>query len=239
MNISRAVSQILLMHGLNQITLPFKSKIENIVYEVFKTITIPEYSQFVPLNREGTYNLASMKVVDKRANIYLLPEELTPTPVMWVVDVKLPISVNRGMYGDIATPFGVSRSIQGVLAHQAYMMLIGAARSEPTFEYLNENKIRLYGFPKTWISFEVASEHDENAESIPATCYDSFMQLATLDFRSFLYHNLKLYSDISTLFGTINLKIDEFQGADADRTALLESWRDSWHVDQATAWKWF
>ena len=48
-------------------------------------------------------------------------------------------------------------------------------RSEPTFEYLGENRIKLYGYPTYEIEFKVACEHDPNGETIPSSCFDSFM----------------------------------------------------------------
>ena len=223
--------------GLRQVALPFEEPVENVIQNILTTTTIPTYSQFVPQTREATVDLRHLKQVDSKLGIYLLPESLTMTPVMSVTDVHLPVETNRGMYGDISTPFGVSRSIQGVLVHQAYSMVIGAARSEPTFEYLGENRVRLYGFPRTHVTIQVSCEHDENGESIPSTCYDSFMRLATLDTKIFLYNNLKLYDSISTAWGQINLKTDDYQGADAERTSLLDEWGNVYHLDAAWAWE--
>lgn len=104
-------------------------------------------------------------------------------------------------------------------------------RAEPTFEYLGENKIRLYGYPRVPLTFKVACEHDPNGESIPDSCYSSFMELAMLDMKQFLYNTLKHYEGIPTAFGTINLKIEDYQGAEAERNSLLEKWGDTYHVD--------
>lgn len=238
MNISRAISQLKMQLGLYGITLPFQDPItkettptENVIMDVITTSTIPIYSQFVPWIREGTINIGSLKVVDKQAGIYMLPAFLTMTPVMYVSDVQLPFRNTRGTYGDVAPAYGINRSVQGVATSQAYMMLAGQMRAEPTFEYLGENKIRLYGFPKTDVVIKVACEHEPNGESIPQGCYDSFMELATLDMKIFMYNTLKLYDGIPTAFGNINLKIEEYQSADGDRTALLDKWRDTFHLD--------
>lgn len=238
MNISKAISQLKMQLGLYGITLPFQDPItkettptENVISDVLTTMTIPIYSQFVPWIREGTINVSSLKVVDMREGIYMLPTFLTITPVMYVSSVHMPFNNTRGTYGDIAPAYGINRSVQGVATSQAYMMVAGQMRSEPTFDYLGENKIRLYGYPKTSLVFRVACEHEPNGESIPDSCYDSFMELATLDMKVFLYNNLKLYDGIPTAFGVINLKIEEYQSADADRTALLEKWRDTYHLD--------
>ena len=237
MNISRSISSIISQLGLRQSSLPFEEPTEIVIQNILTTTTIPMYSQFVPQVREDTVDLRHLKQVDSKLGIYVLPESLTVTPVMSVTDVHMPVETNRGMYGDVATPFGVSRSIQGVLVHQAYSMVIGAARSEPTFEYLGENRIRLYGFPRTHVTIQVSCEHDENGESIPATCYDSFMKLALLDTKIFLYNNLKLYDSISTAWGQINLKTDDYQSAEAERSALLEDWGNTFHLDFDFAWE--
>lgn len=238
MNISKSVSQLKMQLGLYNITLPFKDPVtekpipvENVIMDVLTTMTIPIYSQFQPWMREGTIDIGSLKVVDRTNGIYLLPAFLTITPVMYVSSVSLPSHNSRGTYGDIAPAYGINRSVQGVLTSQAYMMLAGQMRSEPTFEYLENNKIRLYGYPKVQLSFRVACEHDPNGESIPDSCYDSFMELATIDMKVFLYNTLKLYDGIPTAFGAINLKIDDYQSADGDRNALLEKWRDIFHLD--------
>ena len=110
-------------------------------------------------------------------------------------------------------------------------------RSEPSFEYLGNNRIRLYGWPKTILEFELACEHDENGESIPESCYDSFMELATLDTENFLYQTLKYYDEIPTAWGTIKLNIQSYESAADRRKTLLDDWRDKFHVDDDSAIK--
>lgn len=238
MNISRAISHIKMQLGLYNITLPFKDEIsgqtiptENVIRDVLTTVTIPVYSEFVPWIREGTINVKQLKVVDKHSGIYMLPAFLTLTPVKYVSDVSLPFHNTRGTYGDIAPAYGINRSVQGVITSQSYMMVAGQMRAEPSFEYLGENKIKLYGYPKAELSFRVACEHEPNGESIEDSCYDSFMELAILDVKQFLYNTLKLYDGIPTAFGNINLKIEDYQSAEADRNALLDKWRDTFHLD--------
>lgn len=238
MNISRAVSHLKMQLGLYGITLPFKdpnsgdtTPTENVIMDVLTTVTIPMFSQFVPWLREGSINVTQLKAVNEKEGIYMLPAFLTMTPVMYVADVYLPYNNSRGTYGDISPAYGINRSVQGVITSQAYMMLAGQMRSEPTFDYLGNNQIRLYGWPKTVLTFRLACEHAPNGETIKDSCYDAFMELATLDMKIFLYNTLKLYDGIPSAFGTINLKIDEYQGAEGDRNTLLDRWRDTFHLD--------
>lgn len=239
MNISKVVSALKLGLGLYNITLPFKDDVtqetiptEKVIMDVLSTMTIPMYSQYVPWIREADYDVTKLKVVNRKEHIYMLPEVLTWTPIISVLDVYMPISSNRGIYGDIAPAYGVSRSAQGVITGQAYMMLAGEMRSEPTFEYKGNNKIKLYGFPRTILTFSVSCEHETSGETIPDSCYASFMELATLDMKVFLYNSLKMYKEIPTAFGNINLNIDDYQGAEADKKALLEKWDETDHLDK-------
>lgn len=238
MNMSKVVTALKMSLGLYGIALPFKDPItdkpiptENVIMDVLKSVTIPEYSQFVPWEREGTINVKSLKCIDQKHSIYMLPAFLTTTPVMYVSDVSLPYANTRGTYGDIAPAYGINRSAQGVITAQAYMMVAGQMRSEPTFKYLGHNQIQLFGYPRIELSFKVACQHEPNGETIEDDCYDSFMELATLDMKMFLYNNLKMYDGIPTAFGTINLKLDDYQGAEADRKTLLDQWRETYHLD--------
>lgn len=238
MNMSSVISSIKSQLGLYNITLPFKDPVtenpiptENVIRDVLVDTTIPEYSQFVPWKRSGDISVSNLKVVDKNNSIYMLPAALTTTDVMYVINVSLPMQNSRGTYGDISPAYGISRSVQGVITSMEYMMLAGQMRSEPTFEYLGYNKIRLYGFPKTILTFEVACVHEPNGETIEESCRDSFMQLAMLDVQMFLYNNLKYYEELPSAFGNVKLKIEEFQGAGAQRDALLDKWGDTYHLD--------
>lgn len=240
MNMSRCISSLKLMLGLYNITLPFKDSVtgdttpvENVIRDVLVQTTIPIYSQFQPWIRELDANVSKLKIIDRRNNIYMLPAGLTVTPIMYILSVTLPYQSNRGTYGDIAPAYGISQSVEGVATSQAMMMLAGQMRSEPTFEYLGENKIKLYGFPKTVLTFRAACEHDPNGETIPESCYESFYQLATLDVKMFLYNTLKLYDNIPTAFGNIQLKTEEYQSAESERSALLEKWNDLFHLDMS------
>lgn len=210
---------------------------ENIILETIKTTTLPIFSRFVPWVRDLEIPVRHLKPVDKKKHIYKLPETLVYTPVMWLVEVDFPFQNVHGYFGDIAPAYGINRSVQGVVTAQAYMNVAGQMRNEPTFDYVGDNKVRLYGFPLTTLKFSAACEHEPNGETIPEGCYDSFSSLAKLDMKVMLYNNLKLYK-IPTAHGEADLKIDDFQSAEADREQLLEKWRDTFHVDMIDYIQW-
>lgn len=239
MNMSRVVSSLKMSLGLYSITLPFKDEltnkpipVEKIIHDVLTTITIPVYSEFVPWVREYEESIDKLKVIDKEKGIYLLPPFLTITPIKFVLSV-VTANVNTGYgYGNAFPVYGsIPQVAQGVINTQAFSMLNGEMREEPTFQYMGENKIRLYKYPRANLIFRVAAEHDPNGETIEDSCYDSFMELATYDMKIFLYNNLRMYDKIPTAFGEINLKLEDYQSAESDRKAMLDEWRDRFHLD--------
>ncbi len=244
MNLSKCVRSLIMQVGIYGLTLPFVDQnkkaipTEVVLHDVLTNVTIPEYSEFVPWTREGEIEITKLQVIDEKLGIYMLPAFLTLTDVKDVIDVHMPYYNQRGTFGDIAPAYGINRSVQGVATSQAYMMLAGQMRSEPTFEYLGNNKIRLYGYPKTTVAFKVSCDHEPNGESIPDSCYDSFMELATLDVKQFLYNSLKLYDGIQTAFGEVKLKTEDYQSAESDRKALLDQWRDLAHLDGDESFEW-
>lgn len=238
MNMSKCISSIIMQLGLYGVALPFTDTItgdpiptENVIRDVLTTTTIPLYSEFVPWVRKGDIDIRSLKIVDKKDHIYLLPAILTITPIKYVMDVRMPYTNVRETYGDISPSYGINRSVQGVITSQTYMMLAGQMRSEPTFEYLGHNQIKLYGYPNTTLTFAVACEHMANGESIEDSCYDSFMELSILNVKTFLYNNLKYFDDQPTAFGSIKLKIESFESAEGELNQTLDRWRDTFHLD--------
>lgn len=232
MNMSNAVSSLIQQLGLYYINLPFKEETSEVIQTIIKTTTIPIFSEFVPNIKEIMTSTRDLRVVDRRQSIFQIPPQLCSTPIMYVMDVEVPMYTQRGAYGDITPAYGISRSVQGVITSKAYGMAAAQMRAEPTFNYMGENKVQLYGYPAGYLTIKVACQHDENGESIPQTCFGSFMQLAELDVKVFLYNNLKNFDKITTAFGVIDLKIDDYQSASSDRKALLDEWTNTFHLDQ-------
>lgn len=237
MNLSKVVTHIKMQLGLAEYGLPFKDSVtgetiptETVIHEVLKNVTIPLYSQFLPWEREGLAHVSSLNVIDEKYGIYELPRFLTLTPVMWLIKVGLPLHNLRGTYGDVAPAYGINRSVQGTVTAQAYLMIANEMRAEPTAKYLGHNQVQLLGFPKSVLQFILACEHEPNGESLKESCYDSFLELATLDMKVFLYNTLKMYDGIPTAFGQINIKTDDLAGAEEARNTLLNDWRDRSHL---------
>lgn len=65
--------------------------------------------------------------------------------------------------------------------------------------------------------FDIGVKHDDNLLTIPDTALDEVKKLAILDIRSTIYNQYKLYDSLGMPFGNLNLKLDDWSGAEAER----------------------
>lgn len=242
MNISEVISSLKLELGLWDITLPLKDRdgrpvpIETSIQTVLEKVTIPKYSQYVPWNRKGDCRISSLRCVDKRNSIYMLPDFLTITDVMYIINIEI-ANKKTGIYDYVVPGYGysgyggVGAAAQAVINANATSMLSGEMRTTPTWEWLKFNKVALYNYPDTMLTFEVACKHLPNLETVEESCYDSFMELAQLDIKIFLWNLLKRYKSIPSAHGNINLEIDEYQNAAEEKKQKLAEWDDRYHLD--------
>lgn len=98
----------------------------------------------------------------------------------------------------------------------------------PTFRFFAPNKIIVYNgwYGGTYI-FELALMHDINLTTIPDTAMTHFRQLATLDIKAFLYNKLKRKDNLDAGIGSINLRLDSWEGAENEMRDLLKDWDEN------------
>lgn len=244
MNISDVVNDIKLSQGLNNIALPYKSPVENVIQEILK-MTVREFSDLKPYEREcyaQREDLVSPSEVAKKMGIYILPTEATITRVktasatacssQYQTDEALTNSFTVG------TPFIGFGSyypqdiVNATSTGAAINKYAGVTSQQPSSKYLGFNKIQLFNFPdKCAIKFSVKCEHEPSLETIPDTMYLSFVELATLDVQRTLYNNLKNMENVGSAFKEIQTKIGDWSGAEAAQKELLKSWKEKFHLD--------
>ena len=245
MNMSDVINDIKVHLGLNAIALPFNKPTEVVIREILQG-TIRTYSQFKPFEREGAYPKNALKSPsdhDRKIGIFILPQDLTTTHVQYADAFPL----SQISYDDQATtnPFTVGSPFVGFgsyypqdimnaeLTGAAINKFIGVTSTTATSRWLGYNKIQLFNFPDdALIRFIVRCDHDPQGESIPVSCRESFMELAVLDVQMTLYNLLKNMNNVGSAFKEIQLKIDDWSGAEGNRKTLIEKWTDTFHLDQ-------
>ena len=245
MNISDVVNDIKLSQGLQNIALPFDKPVENVIAEILR-MTVREYSEFKPYKQECLAvkkNLRSPNEIAEKEGIYFLPEECTRAPVK-TAKAEITGSVPDGEMTTtntftVGTPFVGFGSYypQDILNAQmtgaAINKYAGLSSQAPNSEYLGHNKIKLYNFPEQcFIKFKVERVHDYSLETLPDSCYETFVELATLDVQRTLYNNIKNMQNVGSAYKEIQLKIEDWAGAEKEQKAWMEKYRGTFHLDK-------
>lgn len=246
MNISDVIKDIKVPSGLKTIALPYKAPIEVVIQDIIKT-SVRTFSQFKPQIKEcqcERRNLRSANSADEYMGIYFIPPELTTTDVSYcdaypISSQKLSdtntVSTNAF---SVVSPFVGFGSyypqdiMNATLTGAAVNKFIGVTSNVPTSKWLGCNKIQLINWPKqSFILFIAKCDHELSCETIPTSCRESFIQLATLDVQRTLYNDLKNQL-AGSAFKDIKVEIEKWAGAEDARNALVKEWTESFHLDE-------
>ena len=66
--------------------------------------------------------------------------------------------------------------------------------------------------------------HPSHLGTIPLSLRDQFFRLCELDVKISIYQILKNYDQLNTAYGTIDLKLQDYENAEDQRRELLEQW---------------
>ena len=233
MNMSNVVTRIKLNLGLNAIATPFEN-INETIQEILTNITIPDFSIYQPAKDRMTIHTRELTRIEKGElyEVYLLPE-FKSRKLLYVFDVTYDDSCLSGLgyYGG-GMPLMSGNLINQTLLANAGAHLITSMMPRMTFKFEYPRKLYLWNlYSSSKIVIYLGFEHDKSLASIPETCRDSFMELAMLDIKSNLYPTMKMYTELNTALGNINLKLDDWANAESDRKELINRWADNYHMD--------
>lgn len=234
LNLSQIVTAVEMNIGIYAIALPFEEPTPKIIADVIQTQTLPVFSNYHPYYETITFSLNELKEVDRGSNWkeYLLPDVFHNREIMFVRRVEYKDDTVTGLsyYGGFPITGGL---IQQSMIANASARLSAKLIPRITFEWKPPRRLRIYNaINSAFINVDFAFAQDKSLQSIENTCYQSFLELATLDTKCFLYNTLKHYPEINSVYGNINLKIEDWQSADSDRKQLLENWDNTYHMDQ-------
>ena len=233
MNLSNILTRIKLKLGLLNIVTPIENLDETIL-TILKEITIPTFSIYQPVKESLTIRTTDLELLEKTANYekFLLPDFKT-RKLLYVFDVKYDTSILSGLgyYGG-GVPLLEGNLIDQMLLANAGASLMNHMIPKLTFKFTHPRELYIYNaYSSSKIVIDLGFEHDKSLASIPQTSDTAFIELATLDVKENLYPTLKQYSEINTVHGNINLKLDDWQNADDQRKELINRWEDTYHLD--------
>jgi hypothetical protein len=232
MNLSNVVTRIKLKLGLMNLATPVEN-LDETICTILKDITVPDFSIYCPYKDTMYMEMRDLNRIDKTTEYqkYLLPE-FTARKLLYVFDVRYNSCRLSGLGSYADMPMMETGVLRQMLMSNAGMNLYNNIIPKITFKYEPPRTLYIYNaYTTTSIVLELGFEHDKSLASIPETARHSFMELALLDVKENLYPTMKQYVELNTALGTINLKIDDWQNAEADRKELLNKWDDTYHLD--------
>lgn len=236
MNVTRALTKVKLKLGLMNIASPIEDLDNVIIKTILNEITIPVFSHYYPAKDKMVINLDDLQRIQKTESFaeYLLPDFKT-RKLINVLDVKYDESTMSGLgfYGT-GFPLITGSMITQSLLSNASANLGNQLIPKMTFKYIHPRRLFIYNAYNSFrCVFDLGFEHDKSLASIPDTAEDSFYQLFLLDVKENLYPTFKHFSTINTAYGNVDLKIDDWANAEAERNDLIAKWDDTYQFDNA------
>lgn len=238
-NISKLITSIKMDLGLVAMATPFDN-LDELIREVIVVRTLPVFDELQPYIVPLQIDTNELVMIERRpeSTVYMLPDVFGDAQIMMITHME-PLYDNDRYSHDYNTSlfsYGVTPCIYGyqeLMLAQAQANMLSSAAKGPTFQFLPPNMIEIfsgYAMGNTY-RLSIALSHAENLSTLPATCYSSFLKLATLDVKNYLYNTLIHYDNLSTAYGQLSLNIDRWSNADDDRRALIEKWEQTYHLD--------
>lgn len=216
----------------------------NILYPRIYTAAI-DVSQLIPVEDNQRVGYST----------YRIPRELTEG--LGIVSIRScnPISTD-GAGGTGAFPCGIGYGTntlftnkygrygsatlyeQVALTQLSYAdnQLLGSVTAAPRFRFMPPNIILLSdGFSKSNIlSITFLLENDPNLVAIENSAYDAIKRLFILDIKKSIYNEYSIMNQIDTPYGTVDLKIDDWSGAESERNELYSEYLSTAHIRNST-----
>lgn len=235
MNFSQLMTRLKMDLGIYVVPLPFENS-EKALNDVILLKTLPVFSQYVPRRWEETISVNEMRCIEDNADqgTYELPAHLFYMPIVSIMSCEPVNSMFNGSYYT-GTPMlsGTTDLFEDMMLGSATYDLMSAIAPPFSYEFIRPNKLRIYNMTcyLDKIKLVIGYQHADNLATIPVDAEQSFYDLALLDVKIFLYNNLKFYDEINTAYGSVRLRIDEWQQAESQREDLIRQWNETYHIN--------
>lgn len=220
-NMNRLLNKIERRIGTRMLNLPEnlqKDKWADIILED----SLMEFSRFIP--NKIIYNLDTKN--KNRQGYYVIDENLLP-PDVEILGVKdlsfetlsgiLSNSANLSAFGYL-DHYNVTYGIDDLLMTQMAADHSSMYNRGIFVEFVDPNMIRIVNsanqdilMSTNAIPIELLITHATNLSTIPPTMMSIFEDLSTCDVSIFLYNELKYFDGLETVFGNVNIRLDDIK----------------------------
>lgn len=217
LNLSYVLQYIKRMLGASHRPLPIG---DDEIIDIIKMESLYTFSNFYPY--QFNISLTQNNIVKGEQGVYYLDGQ--GLEILGVSKVFRREPTDLGYYG---TGYYGSQTIMSpveVLSAQISTDLTSMGQVPYTFNFIPPNRVEL--FPKNIIDEDiivtVKALHPEHLTTIPVSFREPFLKLCLLDVKISLWKILNQYNDMTTAVGNFNLRIEDYENAESERTELLE-----------------
>ena len=168
------------------------------------------------------------------SNVYEIPNLFKKQRLLGLYNIRPYIEYNGMM---MTSSYETIDSYQVLATGQGLANLSSAMVPPQTFEFLPPNRFQIFNqvLYNNKVYLDLQYTHSPELHTIPDTARESFYRLALLDTKAYLWNALRYYTTVQTAIGQMDLKIDAWENAEADRLELLNQWDENYHLDSVPA----
>lgn len=235
MNMSDLLSVIKMDLGFHMFTLPLENPDQALV-DVIEMKTIRTFSQYFPHKVDHIYELTTLEKTREtfKETTFILPSVYGDNTLMAITGVEPWNEMYNGSYFGGSPLVTNSINLYGdTMMAQAGYDLLSTVSPPFSYKFIPPNKLTIFNTSSftNKVKIFMAYRHPNNLVTIRPTMEEAFTELARLDVKIFLFNSLKHYDNIQTAYGSINLRIEDWSGAESERKDLLSRWEDEFHLD--------
>lgn len=234
-NMTKLLNKIERRLGTRALNLPDYLKKEK-WHEIIIEDTIPTFSRYFPFKIRMPFTDANRK---NGSDYYLIDENMIPGNLniigvkdyAWDDPNNSPF-VNGGVYGyqDCYTDIYSLEDVAfaQLAANQTSLFNNGlfVEFEPPNKVYIKNSANRNVRFPM--FTLDILIEHTPSLTTIEPTKMETFENLATADVANFLYQELKYYQNLQSVFGDVDIKLDDISNIASTREQVIETLKEGY-----------
>ena len=180
---------------------------------------------------------------DDRYSTYRIPSSVVDGQEIMDIKSCIPVRANTGgiglygsYYNELPWNNHFGRSVSGDLyatvmaanVDYADRQLLGSASRNFRFYFFDPNILMItnYSGPLT-ITFNL--RNDPSMITLPHMAYEGVRRLFILDLKKSIYNEFGNYTEVDTPVGSLDLKIQDWSGAEQERNELFDTFRSTSH----------
>ena len=219
--------------------------------DVLNIKTMPSINRLYPVLLRRVINVSDLEPIGTNGNYtgWRIPSRLVDGLVIQGIKQCIPATISSNdPYIDGRRPYGQlygrqnrfgrlssASMYEGVIAANiayADLQLLGGVTEAPSPRFQSPNIFWINNAYASTGAFNITFclNNDTNLITLDESVYEGVRRLFILDLKSTIYDEFSTWSNLDTTLGSIDLKIDDWSGAESERNELFERFDSLSHL---------